>query len=88
LFEVYQQFPTHCRIAEADRPVAARDFARWMELARTHDLKRFAEAAEKRMDELSEHDARLVLTAELREAIKKLNKSREGRREEVVRCGE
>jgi hypothetical protein len=78
----------HAAKHDAKRAEAARDFARWMELARSHDLKRFAEAAEKRMEQLNESDARLVLTAELREAIKKLNKSREGRREDVVRCAE
>jgi hypothetical protein len=90
-FERYRndpQYAPHAAEHDAQRNESARDFARWMELARAHDLKRFTEAAEKRMEQLNESDARLVVTAELREAIKKLNKSREGRREEVVRCAE
>ncbi len=73
--------------AEEERADAFRDFARMMKLSRSFPwLKRFSAVAEQRMNSLNEQDARMVLSAELRDALAMLAKSREALPREVLRC--
>jgi hypothetical protein len=73
--------------AEEKHAEVFRDFARMTKLSRSFPwLKRFSAVAEQRMNSLNEQDARMVLSAELRDALAMLAKSREALPREVLRC--